>query len=199
VKSRIVKMAVALAALAATPAWSQEAGIYIGAAVGQAEHKDGCEGANISCDEKDAAWKLFGGYQFNRYVAVEAGYADLGESRARGTVGAITVDAKFAVTAFELSAVGTVPVVVDRLSLMLRGGVYRAEAKLSGSGTVGAIVVPVSETDSNFDLTFGLGVRYDFTRNLGVRAEWQRYVDVGTDDVGKSDIDVLSIGVLWKF
>jgi len=42
-------------------------------------------------------------------------------------------------------------------------------------------------------------VRYDFTRNLGVRAEWQKYQDVGGGDIGESDVDVLSIGAIWKF
>ena len=188
----------ALALLCAPSAWSQEAGFYVGGAVGQAEHKDACEGANISCDEKDSAWKIFGGYQINRNLAVELGYADLGESAASGTVGAITVDARFEVTVFELSAVGMLPI-MDRLSLFGRAGLYRSDVELSGTGRLGATTVPVSSSDDNIDFTFGLGVRYDVTRNIGVRAEWQRYLGVGGDDTGESDIDLLSIGVLFRF
>jgi opacity protein-like surface antigen len=53
----------------------------------------------------------------------------------------------------------------------------------------------VSDDDSETGITFGLGLRYDFTRNLGVRAEWQRYQEVGDD----LDVDVMSVGVIWKF
>jgi hypothetical protein len=35
-------------------------------------------------------------------------------------------------------------------------------------------------------------VRYDIVRNFAVRAEWQRYN-------GDSDVDVFSIGALYKF
>jgi hypothetical protein len=32
-----------------------------------------------------------------------------------------------------------------------------------------------------------------------VRAEWQRYSDVGGGDLVEADVDVMSIGVIWKF
>jgi hypothetical protein len=35
-------------------------------------------------------------------------------------------------------------------------------------------------------------VSYNFTKNFGVRAEWERFKAVG-------DIDLLSIGVVYKF
>ncbi|TMH82921.1 MAG: hypothetical protein E6H47_13545 [Betaproteobacteria bacterium] len=54
--------------------------------------------------------------------------------------------------------------------------------------------------ETNTDLTFGLGVQYDVSRELGVRGEWQRYKNIGGDNVGgKSDVDVLSIGGIWRF
>jgi opacity protein-like surface antigen len=71
-------------------------------------------------------------------------------------------------------------------------GLYRGETKLSSN-------VGISAKESNTDLTYGIGVRYDFMRNFAVRAEWQRYGDVGGGNVGKSDVDVLNIGALYKF
>jgi opacity protein-like surface antigen len=57
----------------------------------------------------------------------------------------------------------------------------------------------VSRSDDNTGLTLGLGLRYDVTPNLGVRAEWQRYGDVSADAFGEGDIDLVSIGALWRF
>src|SRR5688572_1012302 len=71
-----------VAALASAPAAAQMgmSSVYIGGSFGQSEVKDGCEGlGGISCDEKDTAWKLFGGFQLTPMFAVELGYADLGE------------------------------------------------------------------------------------------------------------------------
>jgi len=198
----IMRLAIAAfvlcASLATGMARAQEAGFYFGAGIGQAEHENACEGANISCDEKDSAWKIFVGYQFNRHIAAEVGYSNLGESQASGVVGSITVDARFQVTAWEALAVGSFPV-MNRLSVIGKAGLYLADVELGGSGTVGATTVPVSEEDSNTGFTFGFGVRYDFTRNLGLRAEWQHYNEVGGDDTGESDVSVLSVALILRF
>ena len=53
---------------------------YVGAGVGQSKAKDWCSGTGgtgITCDDKKTAWKAFGGYQFNRYLSAELGYANL--------------------------------------------------------------------------------------------------------------------------
>ena len=58
----------------------------------------------------------------------------------------------------------------------------------------------VSANESNTDLTFGFGLRYDLNKSVGVRAEWQRYGDVGGGDIGgESDVDVISLGVIFRF
>ena len=41
-------------------------------------------GPGVSCDSKDTAWKFFGGYQFNRNLAAELGYTDLGKIKRVG-------------------------------------------------------------------------------------------------------------------
>jgi opacity protein-like surface antigen len=56
-----------------------------------------------------------------------------------------------------------------------------------------------SDKDTSTDLTFGVGAAFDINRNVGVRAEYQKYKDMGGSSVGKSDVDVLSIGVLYRF
>ena len=73
--------------LAAGAAWSQDKGPYIGGSLGRSEMKDACEGVAISCDKTDKAWKIFGGYQFNRNLAAGLAYTDLGETKASGGAG----------------------------------------------------------------------------------------------------------------
>jgi hypothetical protein len=32
-----------------------------------------------------------------------------------------------------------------------------------------------------------------------VRAEWQRYQDIGGGNIGEGDVDVMSIGLIYRF
>jgi len=167
---------------------------YIGGGIGQSKFKDGCSanllGGGSSCDEKDTAFKGFVGYQFNKFFAAEAGYTDLGKTKA--SFGPFNADAK--ATAFELSAVGTYPV-WEQLSILGRLGGYYSEGKLGGD---------LSGKKNKAGLTFGLGAQYDFNKNLGLRAEWQRYDKVKfqedvTSTEAETSIDVLGVSVLWRF
>jgi OOP family OmpA-OmpF porin len=181
-------LAASSASLAQAPKPS-EAGFYLGGSIG--ESSGDCNStASTSCDDKDTAWKIFGGYQLNRNFAVELGYTDLGEVSSSGPFGT-----KIESTVWDLVAVGSLPL-GNNFSLYGKLGAYRAEAELSSSAGV-------SGDKSTTDLTYGLGARYDFTRNLGVRAEWQRYQGIEVPSTvltsGDSDVDVFNIGVLWKF
>lgn len=52
-----------------------------------------------------------------------------------------------------------------------------------------------SGSESNSDLTYGIGLQYDFNKNLGLRAEWQQLKKV-TDD---TDAQVMYVGVVYRF
>lgn len=191
--------AAALAILIATPAWSQDAGFYLGASIGRSKAKDTCDDSGaFSCDDTDTAWKIFAGYQFNRHLAVEAGYTDLGEVTLSAASGTSSVRGTIELSAFELMAVGSFPV-ADRFSLYGKLGLYRAETEQKLQVTLGTLTVSDNKTEKNADLTFAFGARFDITRNLGVRAEWQRYLDVGGGEIGEDDVDVLSVGLLYRF
>ena len=167
-----------------------ETGWYLGGNIGQSKLKDGCSGlggSGISCDDKDTAFKILGGYNINRNFAAELGYTDLGKAKASGL--GLTDELK--ATAWELSAVGSYPV-ANQFSVFGRLGLYFADAK-ENTNFAGNF------KHTNNDLTYGFGVRYDFSRDFGVRGEWQRYGKVGGGAIGKSDIDVISVGVVWNF
>jgi opacity protein-like surface antigen len=155
---------------------------YIGGSIGQSQLKDSCEGV-ADCDDKDTAWRFIAGYQINKSFAVELGYTDLGEASAPG--------ASAEASALEVVGLGFLPL-GNHFSLYGKAGFYRGTVEASGGGG--------SVDESNNGLTFGAGVQWDFGRNLGLRAEWQRYADVGGDDVGgETDVDVMNLGVIFRF
>jgi OOP family OmpA-OmpF porin len=194
-KALVAALIGASAALAAPAAFAQaraqaaDTGWYLGGAFGQSSAD--CQVSGGSCDDKDTAWKIFGGYQINRNFAVELGYANLGEI----SVSALGQTFNLETTSWDLVGVGSFPL-ANQFSIYGKLGFHRSETEVG------------SAKDDGTGLTYGLGVRYDFSRNLGVLGEWQRYGKVSTPAAtsgpvsitsGEGDIDLLSVGVVWKF
>ena len=188
------------------PATAQDSGTYLdgrgylGAAIGQAKFKKSCSGLTGvgfagSCDEKDTAWKVFGGYQAHRYFGLELGYTDLGETSAAGTIAGVPVSAAIEAKGIELTVVGTVPL-GDRFSAYAKVGAFRWD--VDARATVGAVTTSTDDKGTNF--TYGFGLNFHVNPNIAVRAEWQRYNDVGdSSTTGRGDVNMVSAGVLFKF
>jgi len=156
-----------------------ETGWYAGISIGQSDAKDFCSGVP-NCDSKDTAFRILGGYQINRNFAAEIGYHDFGKAAS-----VPTGDLKG--NALELVGVGSWPI-ANQFSIYGKLGLFRGEVKGFG------------EKETNTDVTYGAGVQYDVARNIGVRGEWQRYTKLGGGIFGvKSDVDVLSIGAIYRF
>lgn len=159
--------------------------------------------SSSSVDDKDTGWKLFAGYQFNPNFAVEGGYVDLGKfsfnttvtaAPAGYTTGSLSGNVKTK-NGFLVDAVGIWPA-TDKFSVFGKLGAYSIKTELSASGPSGS--VNQSSTDSNFH--WGVGAGYDFDKNIGARLEWERFNSVGNKDkTGEADVDLLSVGVVYKF
>jgi opacity protein-like surface antigen len=145
------------------------------------------QGSVSGFDGNSTTTRVFGGYQFNRYLAVEGGYASLGSANA-ATEG-LTVSAK--ASALDVGAVGMLPL-GHGVTLFAKGGGYRAQTSVGSN-------FGFSESVTNFGLTYGAGATYTITPKVALRGEWQRYGGVGGGQVGKSDVDVLAVGVSFSF
>lgn len=153
----------------------------------------------ITDRDRKTAFKLFGGYKFNRYFALEGGYYDLGEFGYTVTTSpAGTLNGNIKLRGVNLDAVGMLPI-ADKFSAFGRLGLQYAEAKDSFSST-GAVPTPTnpnpSKTAPNYKI--GVGLQYDFTYAWAMRLEGERYrID---DAVGnKGDINMLSLGLIYQF
>jgi OOP family OmpA-OmpF porin len=189
-KALVAVLGITAAALAAPAAAQNLSAAYIGGSLGQSKFKIDC-GGGLTCDDKDTAFRIFGGYQFTPNLSAELGYADLGKAKLTGPGGSDQLGA----TAWDLSGVFQWPFPGTGFSLFGRLGLFMGEMELSG-------VDRGNKTSSG--LTLGFGGGYNFNRNIGVRAEWQRYSKMkarndatGVEDEG--DVDALSIGVLYRF
>jgi OOP family OmpA-OmpF porin len=113
-----------------------------------------------------------------------------GSVEARGPGGRITIETGIA----EGTAVGILPL-GEQFSVFGKFGLYTSVVET----TVATFLVNSSERKTNSDLTFGVGAGWVFTPRFQLRAEWQRYKDVDAGDLGKSDADVISLGLVYRF
>jgi OOP family OmpA-OmpF porin len=132
-------------------------------------------GQSTLASTDDTAVKGFGGYQFTPNFAIEAGYQDLGGVSRNGLHASIT--------AFDLSFIGAWEL-GNRFALLGRIGAYRANT---------------SDAGTNVGPIFGFGGRYALTQNAAFRLEWQRYARLGPQTQATLNVDVLSIGAVYRF
>jgi OOP family OmpA-OmpF porin len=187
-----------------------DAGWYVGVNAGQSRAtlddaritagllSGGLTTTSISDDNSHLGFKVFGGYAFNRYFALEGGYFDLGQfGFTANTTPAGSLRGDIKLKGGNIDLVGSVPL-GDKFSLFARAGLNYAEAKDSfrGTGLVGVLNPSPQKSAANYK--FGVGAEYDFTRAFGIRIEAERYrID---DAVGnKGDIDLYSVGLVYKF
>lgn len=154
--------------------------------------------AAMTRDESDTAYKLFVGYQLNRYVALEAGYFNLGKfGFTSSTVPSGTLDGRIKLQGLNLDLVGTLPL-SDRWSAIGRvGGQYaRARDTFTGSGAVNVLNPNPSERGAGYKA--GLGLQYEVSPSFLLRAEAERYRI--KDGVGnRGDVNLYSVSLVVPF
>jgi OOP family OmpA-OmpF porin len=182
-------------------------GPYLGGGVGIARYSDagivadtcGAFGFTCPADGSDSGFKLFAGYQFGRYVALEGAYVSLGKTQAE-----LPADTRFSaeVQGVTLGLVPRIPV-GERLDLFGKVGVMAWHVDLKAASP--ALGLSAQGDGAGADPTFGAGVAYRFHPNASLRLEWDRYTvdeDVESDgttvNVG-TDIDMFSANISLHF
>lgn len=148
-----------------------------------------------SVDDSDTAWKLFGGYRLTTNLGLEAGYAGYGTISTRSTVtapAAGSFDIDLDVTAWNIDAVGIVPI-GGGFELFGKLGVSMWETDASVSGVAAGTAFSGTAGDDGNDVHFGLGASYRLTEAIGIRAEWER---IDNDD---QDLDAWTFGAQFNF
>lgn len=169
--------------------------LYVGGSAGSAQQSDTCNDPFFSgeCDNKDFAWKAFGGARFNPMVGVEIGYYDFGNNHMNGTAGGNTAKLSNSTTGSAVMGVGYVPL-APQVEAFGKAGVSAWESKTSktsGSQTD-------STTDSGTSILVGGGAQFQLNSNLHVRGEWEHILNIGADSVYETDADLYSLGLSYS-
>jgi len=185
--------------LIAGPALAQEdddrsgdnrSGFYLGggvgdfsAAVDEINNLDDVDDVGIDFSDGDNATKIFGGWKFNPYFAVQADYVDFGESS-----GAVTPSVRGTsdIQGFAPSIVGTLP--LGPIELFGRVGMMFYEVDLNLTG--GRVI-----DESGEDLVWGAGIGFDVLDDrLNLRLEYEE-IDIERLD----EADAVWLNAAWKF
>ena len=162
----------------------------------------GFSSARTSVDETSTGIRMFGGYRFNQYFAVEGGYLDFGETTLNATTTGppATAYQETDASGFSVQAVGNWPI-TERIGVHAKlGGVYwNARAKFRVA-LDGAPWDAWSENESGSDWVYGLGVNAAINEHLSMRLEYEVYRNVGEPSkTGQSDVDFVSAGLVVYF
>ena len=183
---------------------------YIGGGIGQARAElnderitrplfgSGLTATNINRDNHDTAYKLFGGYQFNRNFALEAGYFNLGKfGFSANTTPLGTFSGQVKIQGFNLDLVGTLPL-SERFSVFARAGAQAAKTGATYSGSQPSSIFNPSPSKREVNYKAGLGLQYEVTPSFLVRAEVERYRI--SDNIGKKgNADMVSVSLVFPF
>ncbi len=160
---------IVLASVVAAPiASAQDIGWYVGGGFGSSDDK--------VLDETSSGMKVFGGYQFNKNVAAEVAFVDLGQFDAMGVPNALEQYG----LAFEV--VGLVPI-GQRGAFFGKAGLFLWSVDLFGM-----------TVDDGTSATFGIGGEFGFSEHWSARIEWERF-----DDISGGDVDLISGSVVYRF
>ena len=174
-------------------------GLYWGANAGVSEDIDICDsqstpqgfGTPTNCQDSDFGWQAFLGYQVMKWISVEAGYADLGGSDVRVVNDTISSN----IDGFTLSVAVTAPV-LEKIGLYGIGGAFLWDADVTEAGLN---MDTVTNSDSGTDYFYGLSLRLPLSKTIGMNLEAKRFKDIGSSDIGTTNVNLWTAGLLFRF
>lgn len=169
--------------LAAVPAG---AGPYFGASLGQASADLGDLGPDTTVDDTDTEWKIYGGWRLFKFVALEAGFSDMGEVSAASTIDTSSVS--MSADGITVAALGVLP--VGNFDLFAKMGYLYWDADLAINDP---LLGPINTSDDGDDTILGAGVVWNYPGPGAARLEYEKA------ELGGLDIDSISAGLTFMF
>jgi opacity protein-like surface antigen len=158
-----------------------------------------------STHELDIGGKVFAGYRFHPYGAIEAGYSNLTLSRyfkfdyqVNGPLGSTTLNGQYKADAWWVGLVGTLPIpALPALSVYGKAGAAYTTARFDVPSS--GIPYQSSAKAHKWTPLLAVGAQYDFTPSWGARLEYESYGRIGdADTTGQVDARLVTLDVLYK-
>jgi len=209
-----ISVALVYGCILTTSALANDSGFYLGGSIGRAEANFDTSGGfsgpiagipttlnSVSQNSSETAWKLFGGYQINKYFGAEVEYVDFGSYNFNGNFTLANVPFSFSgtdkITGYGLAAVGTYPF-SDSFAVFGKLGVFRSKDEAT-------VTIPNlasgSGSDDETGPVYGVGIKYSFNENVSVRGEYERFTGIGNSsgNTENTDINLYTVALVYKF
>jgi OOP family OmpA-OmpF porin len=159
-------------------------------------------------NDGDSVWGVQIGYRFNRFVAAEVGYVDLGKAHYEADLvsnfglgnEAYGARGRFTTTGPTVAVLGILPI-KDLFDIYARGGVYFADTRFRVKFEFANPDQVISEEQKagTQELFGGLGFAWNINADYALRAEGTYFLDVGDDDrTGEASVAMLTIGFVFR-
>ncbi|HXV75858.1 MAG TPA: porin family protein [Candidatus Polarisedimenticolaceae bacterium] len=135
-------------------------------------------------DTDESGWKVFAGFDAERFFGVEVSYRDMGDFSEVHGLDSLDAD----IDAWEASLRGLLP--LGRV-LQLFAKFGYANVSFDGDVATGSIVSADVDADG-WDLIYGVGIDLNLGERFGLRAEWEEF------DVEDS-LNSFSAGAFFRF
>jgi len=166
-KKRLMFLLV-VAVAAAAPVSALDRGFYLGAGFGSSSFDVGDfyeDYQPLHFEEGNPGYRFFGGYRIFKYLAVEVGYLDYGNTTKREGLRGFDERLSVSISQWDGSVLGIIP-------LGRKVGIFGKVGAASWDTNVlyTADDVPLDLSSSGTDLTYGLGADFVF-KKIGLRVE----------------------------
>jgi len=190
----------ALLSVCALPAFADvsdnPSGFYLGAGAGRfnldirnLEDVANATGSVVHSDND--AWKIFAGYRFIPYFALEAAYIDFGRASDRFTTSGSSGNYRLGLSGFAPYAIGTLP--LGPVELFGKIGYYYYNVNINADFSPPS-QSNVDSSHSRTDLLYGAGIGMTFFDHLHVRAEYET-----VDIKNAQNSDAFWLSGAWRF
>ena len=165
-------------------------GTYIGLAYGNTTFADGSYQGTLK-DDKDNGYKIYGGYQFNKIVGVEATYTDYGDYSYTYT------NSNLSPTAISLGANLGYTFLQGQLRPFALVGLSYLDLGQSGND--------IFDKDNTYAYNYGVGIEYSpkILNGVGFRAMWNTDIYIvdsrTTSDNYAQGFGMFSAAIQYKF
>ena len=157
-------------------------------------------------NDMDSVWGAQIGYRFNRFVAAEVGYVDLGKSNYVASLvsnfgagnEAYESRGRFTSSGPTVAVLGILPI-KDMFEFYGRAGIYFADTRFRVRFVFPNEILTMEEKAGTQEMFGGLGFAWNINEDYALRGELTHFLDVGDDDrTGEASMTMFTVGVAFR-
>ncbi|MDB5946703.1 MAG: ompA-like transrane domain protein [Ramlibacter sp.] len=156
----------------------------------------GASSLSSSSGSNSNQWRLQGGYRFSPSLSVEGGYIDFGNAGYQASYGGGTANGNVKAAGLDAAVLYSVPLNA-KVSVFAKGGIVAARVKSSLTASA-----PGSSNDDSATVVrplIGFGSEVALTQKVSLRLDYDHVSGLGTSSSGRMNVDMVSVGLGYKF